>query len=303
MLEREIIRSQIEDGEKLKPTPYVVSEDIGLLLRDWADSQDFVLPRPEFVDGLRTDFRNFMSQVFEGFEQVPEAELSDGLRRIVEETGLFPVSFDRVYYRTEPGLEITRLVDEAGQDKGLGRRASNPILLGQFRKLREEGIREVLLVDDVVFTGDMIKRTGRLLERMGIRVPVVCAGIVITEGIEQLNGFGQEVKCVREYKEVIDEICERDFYPGVPMCGRSLVGEENVGVPYILPFGNPGKWASIPIEWQKPFSRFCLEQTIKLFEEIERGSRRVVQCQDLERKVLSLPRDETRFIDALRQFL
>ncbi len=304
MLERERIQTQIEDGEEIKPYPYVVSEDIGLLLPDWANSQGFTLPRPEFIDGLRSDFKNFMSQVFQGFEQVPEVELSDGLRRKVEETGLFPISFDKVYYRTEIGLEITRLVDEEGQDKGLGRRkVDNSTLLLQFKRLRETGIREALLVDDVLFTGDMIRRIVRLLERMGIKVPIVCVGIAITEGITRLNDCVREVRCVRKFDKVIDEICERDFYPGVPMCGRSLIGEENVGVPYILPFGNPGRWASIPIDWQRPFSRFCLEQTIRLFEEIEKVSGKTVQCQNLERKVLFLPRDESRFVDALRQLL
>jgi len=192
-------------------------------------------------------------------------------------------------------------VESSGQDRGLGGRVGTPGLLGQFRALKEAGVNEVVLVDDVIFTGDLIKRTGKLLEKMGIKVPIVCAGIGITEGIEQLNGFGKEVSCVREYKEVIDEICERDFYPGVPMCGRSLQGDENVGVPYILPFGNPGKWASIPSEWQEPLSRFCVGQTIRLFEAIEAKSNKVVQCRDLERKVDSLPRDETRFVDALRQ--
>lgn len=302
MLERENGQIKLET-ELAKPTPYVVSEDINLLLGNWAEERGFIMPKEEFFDEFRAAFKDTMSRVFDSFELVPERELSEGMTDIVNRSGLLPVSFDRVYFRTEPGLEITRLVDEAGQDKGLGRRADNPALLKQFRRLREGGIKEVILVDDVIFTGDMIRRAGNLIERMGVKVPVVCAGIGISEGIEQLNGFGQEVRCVREYEQVVDEICERDFYPGIPMCGRSLEGNENVGVPYILPFGNPGKWASIPVEWQEPLSRFCIQQTIKLFEEVEQASGKPIRCQDLERKMFLLPRDETRFVTALERLL
>lgn len=70
--------------------------------------------------------------------------------------------------------------------------------------------------------------------------------------------------------------------------------------PYILPFGNPGEWASIPKDRQVPFSRFCLSQTEKLFEGIERASGKSVTCKDLTRGVVGLPRDDTRFVDALR---
>lgn len=300
MLERENIRRP-EVVEIPKPTPYVVSEDVNLLLQGWAGQRGFSLPEPEFFTELRSEFKSYMGQVFDGFELVPENELLEGIRKRVEESGLLPVSLDRVYFRSEPSLDITRLVEDSGQDRGLGGRVGTPSLLRQFRALKESGVNEVVLVDDVIFTGDLIKRTGKLLKKMGIRVPMVCAGIGITEGIEQLNGFGQEVSCVREYKEVVDEICERDFYPGVPMCGRSLKGNENVGVPYILPFGNPGKWASISTEWQEPLSSFCIGQTVRLFEAIEEASGRVVECRDLDRKVNSLPKDETRFADALKQ--
>lgn len=298
---KEILSGQSEIKEAVDQRPYVVSEDIRLLLQNWAEQRGFNLPTSEFFTDFRGEFKSYLEQIFDGFELVPEIELLEGITERVRASGLPAVSFDRVYFRSQPSLDITRLVEENGQDKGLGRRAGTTNLLRQFRSLKEQGIREVVLVDDVIFTGGLIKRAGKLLEKMGIRVPKVCAGIGIAEGIEQLNGFGQEVSCVREYEEVVDEICERDFYPGVPMGGRSLEGNENVGVPYILPFGNLGKWASIPGEWQGPFSRFCLIQTIKLFEAIEESSGRVVRCRDLERKVISLPGDKTRFVDALKQ--
>lgn len=280
--------------------PYVVSADIQLLLNQWATQNNFVLPGIDFMSGLRNGFSVFMQDIFPSFEFVPEAELSKGITRLVSESGLTPVSLDRAYLHVATHLDIARFVDNTGRDCGLGPRPDAPPLLRQFRNLKEAGLREVVLVDDVVFTGELIERIIHCLSRMGVLVPLVCAGIGITEGIRRINQSRREVRCVRRYNEVIDEVCERDFYPGVPFSGRLLVRDENAGVPYLLPFGNPGKWASIPSEWQVPLSKFCIGQTIRLFEEIERYSNRIVSCAELGRMVTTLPRDGTRFVDVLR---
>jgi hypothetical protein len=112
-----------------------------------------------------------------------------------------------------------------------------------------------------------------------------------------------EVRSVHYFDSVVDEVCERDFYPGVLLSGRTLYGSENVGLPYLLPFGDPVNWASIPEEKKYAFSEFCLNQTIKIFEEIELSSGRPVLCRDLERNIFSIPADGIRFVDALKQKL
>lgn len=279
--------------------PYVVSEDISLLLERWANKNDFVLPNANFFSGLRKDFNEYFCNIFDKFELVPEKEITDGLKEIVDKSGLFPVTLDRTYYLSKLSLDITRCVDNNGQNKGLGRRKDSPLLLQQFKNLKSSGIKEVTLIDDVIFSGDLIRRVGNLLENIGIKVPTICAGIAIKEGVDQLNGFGKNVKFVREYRVVLDEVCERDFYPGVPLCGRSLISKNNISVPYILPFGNLNKWASIPKKFEIPLSRFCINQTKKLFEAIEKKSNKIVKCSDLPRSVIGLPYDETRFIDAI----
>jgi hypothetical protein len=289
-----------ELGEQPRPNPYVVSEDISLLLSRWAGERGFNLPNKNFFEQLRNRFKGVFGQVFSNFELVSESELTVGMNEIVRNTGLYPISLDRVYFRSNSALDITRMVDTDGQDRGLGRRIDSPTILEQFRKLQSTGIKEVVVVDDVVFSGDLIRRVGDGLIRMGIEAPIICVGIGITEGVNKLNSYGKDVRCVKQYPKVIDEICERDFYPGVPLCGRTLTGEKNLGVPYILPFGKPGRWASIPPEAEMPISRFCLEQTTELFQEIEEASKRYVRCCDLDRGVIGLPQDETRFLDALR---
>src|SRR3989344_5866861 len=280
--------------------PYVVSADIQLLVKEWAFRSGFPPPGRGFMSELRKEFDLFMRGIFPSFELVPEVELADGLAMLVARTGLPPISLDSVYFRSADQLDIARYVDANGNDRGLGRRHGTPPLFQQFKKIAETGVREAVLVDDVIFTGELLERIIHCLSRVGVRAPVVCAGIGIGEGVSRINHTQREVRCVRIYEEVIDEICERDFYPGVPFAGRSLARDGASGVPYLLPFGNPGKWASIPREWEWRFSEFCLGQTIWLFEEIERRSNRIVACSDLDRAVIGLPRDSTRFVDALR---
>lgn len=303
MTERFADQSFIEYKDRQNVTPYVVSEDIYILTQQWANRNGYVLPRPEFFIELRSDFTIYMKRIFPSFELVSEEEVSSGLKELVDSSGLYPVSLDRVYYPSQAKIDITRIVNSQGQDRGFGRRADSPLLLQQFRELRSLGLKEVALVDDVIFTGDLLKRVSSLLERTGIRVPIIFAGIGIGEGIKLLGNSGRQIQCVRTYPEVIDEICERDFYPGVPLSGRLVAERDNVGAPYILPFGNPGRWASIPEDWQQAFSRFCIGQSIKIFEEIEKASDREILCSNLDRKVISMPRDNTRFVTALRQLL
>lgn len=299
----ETLSFQPELKEAVDSRPYVVSGDIKILLSRWAEQSGFKLPSDEFFKKIRDDFGLFMTQVFPGFEFVTEEVLREGLNSLVKKDGLYPLSLDRVYCLSDLCIDIARQVDINGNDKGLGRRANSPYLLEQFRKLKASGVKEVSIIDDVVFSGDVIVRLGKALNMAGMRVKTIYAGIGIMEGINLIKGSGYEVECVRTYDSVIDEICERDFYPGVPLSGRLIDPENNIGAPYILPFGNPNKWASIPEKWQVPFSIFCMSQTIKLFEEIEKMSQKTVTCLDVGRKVINLPNDKTGFIDALNKSL
>ena len=287
-----------EKKEIEKQSPYVVSEDIGILMQKWAKERDFNLPNKVFFGQLRLEFSQFMTQIFPKFESVSESALSNGLKELVERTELFPISLDRVYYQSNPGIDISRLVDMDGKDKGLGRRRDSSPLLSQFRKLREHGIKKAVLVDDVVFSGSLIERITNVLSGVGVEIPIICAGIAIKEGVDILTKLGKELHAVKTYDKVIDEI-KPDFEGNFLL----LNSRGNVGIPYILPFGNPGEWASIPEVWQKPFSQFCLRQSIKLFEEIENSSETDIYCSDLDRKVIYLPNDKTRFVSCLKKLL
>lgn len=278
--------------------PYVVSADLSLVLQSWAKRNCYTLPSTEFFDQIRDELSYLMRRIFPSFEIVPELEIRNGLRSLINQSGLYPVSLDKVYVECSSNLEITRGVDSENKDQGLFHRTGAPLLRNQLRSL--SGLKEVVLVDDVVYSGSLVDRVIRCLSYYGVRVPLVCAGIGISEGLRRINSE-REIRCVRTYEEVIDEVCERDFFPGVPYCGRLLIGHSNVGVPYILPFGNPRSWASIPEESTVPLSKKCIELTRRLFEEIESCSNRPILCSNLDRTVPGIEPSPQRFVEALRQ--
>src|SRR5581483_387016 len=203
------------------------------------------------------------------------------------------------YLATENQLTMTRTVDSTGQDRGLRRRDNSPTLLRQVRSLNKLKSEEIALFDDVGFSGDMLVKLVSILSKMEISVSTVFLGIGIGEALEKLRQSKIDVQTVRSYQDVIDEICERDFYLGVPQSGRTYANDPTKGFPYILPFGNPEKWASIPTENQLEFSLFCIQQSIDLFEAIERKSGRIVRCSDIQKKIVGMPEGEQRFVDEL----
>jgi hypothetical protein len=156
-------------------------------------------------------------------------------------------------------------------------------------KIRQAGINKVCLVDDVIFSGSLIERVIKLLSYIGVEVAAVRAGVGIGEGMKRISNLNYSVTCLKEYEAVTDEVCERDFYLGIPYSGRSLINGGNIGMPYILPFGKPEKWASVPNLVQNSFSEFCIKQSIVLFEAVQESSKRTICCSEIDRKVIGQP--------------
>ncbi len=94
-------------------------------------------------------------------------------------------------------------------------------------------------------------------------------------------------------EDVIDQICERDFYFGIAGSGISVRTSTNiVKAPYFLPFGNPVKRASIPIESATYFSNSCITRSILLWQEIEMLSNRKLYIKDLPEQIQNTNQDE-----------
>ena len=94
-------------------------------------------------------------------------------------------------------------------------------------------------------------------------------------------------------ENVIDQICERDFYFGIAGSGISVRTSTNiVKAPYFLPFGNPIKRASIPVDSATYFSNSCITRSILLWQEIERLSSKKLYIKDLPEEIQNTNQEE-----------
>ncbi|MDP3964884.1 MAG: hypothetical protein Q8Q20_04515 [bacterium] len=300
--------------------PYVVSGDAELLLGRWAEEKGFTIPPTEHFAEKREGLLDALCRIFPVVEWISAEKLSSTIRGLVGKIE-FPidevppdcefidygnmaiVSMTRSHWTSQYHIDVSRSVNQEGNDVGSFHRAGSAALDIQYQSLAQQGITDVVLVDDVVFSGGQACQVIEGLKRHKIRVRAMIAGIWIDEGWKRVHQ--QQVRTLASvcYKNLIDEVCERDFIPGTPLCGRSLAHDGNAGFPYILPFGRPGDWASIPDSHLVSFSRTCLEISIDLFREIEKCSGREVQCRDLERQVVGLPSGTERFVDELQKSL
>jgi hypothetical protein len=285
----------------------VVSADIYSLLSEWAESIGFMLPDKSFFKYLRTDFVAQMKSIFGSFVFLEENILQDHVKNTIK--NFDPkrpiISLDRSYYNSVHSIQLTRKVQRNELDEwvniGIHGRFGMPSLNSQIESLAKKVRGDVILFDDVIFEGLLMEEVILGLARADIIVSTVYAPVGIRTGVERVKSLVKEVRCEYYFDSVIDEVCERDFYPGAPFSGRTVAHTHNVGVPYIYPFGDPLKWASIPEEKANEFSIFCLNQTKRLFSEIEKVSMRSIKCGDLSRGVYSLTDPNKRFVNELER--
>jgi hypothetical protein len=289
--------------------PYVVSGDIQGLVGTWAQQKGFTLPPPDYFAGARERMAQHMKSMFPRFEYVPEDEMRDGIRTRAEKYGLPVISLDAVYFTARPQdayMSLTRTVhkDDVSIDRGLRVRQGDESFLKQVTAVAGKFAgKEIVLVDDVVFSGSLVLRIMDVLQARGITVKALVAGVGIQDGLDKIQSANPalSIDCVRTYPKVIDQVCERDFFPGALFSGRSVADDERgTGVPYLGIGGLPEQWASIPQDKVASFTRFCIGETAQLFQAIEAASGKSVLCSDITRPVIGFPTDETPFVDALR---
>lgn len=154
--------------------------------------------------------------------------------------------------------------------------------------LKSIGESNIVLADDVVFSGSVLKTIIELFRLNNIEVVGISTCIAKEEAY---NYFAYTLKegIKTGYlmtEDVIDQICERDFYFGIAGSGISvLTNAEVVKAPYFLPFGNPIDRASIPKYYEEYFSKSCINRSIVLWKEIEILSKRKILIKDLPEKI------------------
>jgi hypothetical protein len=280
--------------------PYVVSADVAGVMGRWATDNGYTVPSQEFFNGMTERLADRL-RVTTGVpvEIVSQREMYDGMDKLVSESPYPVISLDRAYFADGHAgissfLDVTRAVREEYDARGdrkfvsagdLVPRPGQPSLEEQIEALRSDVVSPIAIVDDVIFTGEGMVKLAEKLAEVGRPVALVIAGIGIEGGLEKLREAGIDVQCVRTYQDVMDEVCERDFLAGVPMSGRTVLGEDGLhwSAPYFGPYGNAEGWASIPSDAVREFSRFCLAQSLSLWEEVERQSGRVIPSNAVPR--------------------
>ncbi len=296
-------------------THYVVSEDVDMLITRWCLEKNLLPPSDELYVDMRAKMKGFLQDIFAKVTFVNSQEIRNGLLESVaahRAVGLTVISLERAYLEdseVDGRIELTRTVDGDGDDVLVSaKRNSCPVpKLQQFSRLRDKNIA---LIDDVVFSGKTLEGTIGQLHHYHTNVHAVTAAIGVKSGVDYLNKArfcvtGQPehmaVHCLEEFDGVSDQVCERDFYPGVPYSGREHFTYDNASFPYVLPFGKPQRWASIPEKEAVQFSCLCIDNAVALFEEIERVNNMTISCQFVPRPVFGSPNDGTRFADFLKE--
>lgn len=296
-------------------THYVVSEDVDMLIARWCFKANLVSPNEDFYVSPRAKMKDFLQDIFAKVTFVNSQEIRNGLLASVaahKKAGLTVISLERAYledWEVDGHIELTRTVDGDCNDILVPAKRNSCIVpkLQQFSQLRDKNIA---LIDDVVFSGKTLVSTISQLHHYHTNVHAVTAAIGVKSGVDYLNKTrfcvtGQPeqmaVHCLEEFDGVSDQVCERDFYPGVPYSGREHFTYDNMSFPYVLPFGKPQKWASIPEKEVKQFSCLCIDNTIAFFEEIERANNMTISCSSVPRPVFGSPKDGTRFVSFLNE--
>lgn len=285
--------------------PYVVSADGFELMHRWAEKAGYKLPSEAYFRDYTMALETALTEATGvDVEVINHTELKYGLELLTSQSAYPVISLDRAYLNGSPNvvghIDITRAVDPELNDVGLYHRPGTPSLHEQLEQFRTSEPSAVILADDVIFTGESIVKLAQRLKYVGRPVVGVIAGIGVKGGVDTIEAAGIETTCVRSYNSVTDEVCQRDFLAAIPYSGRTVVDKNSDyhtlwSAPYLKPFGDPEKWASIPSDRVKEFSKFCLEHSISLWREVSDHS-------GIDIPVLAVPRP-LRGMDGRRELV
>ena len=187
--------------------------------------------------------------------------------------GIPIVTLDKIYIKPDEEniyfLDCTRI---SGTNDIVSRKSESLNL--QFERLGKVlKDKKIILADDVVFSGSVLKNIINRFNNLGIETIEIIASICSNDAYNFFNNnlkYGIRVNYLMS-DDVIDQICERDFYFGIAGSGIMIKNNERLlKAPYFKPYGNPNERASIPLEYEKFCSYGCLERSAYLWEEIDK---------------------------------
>ena len=195
------------------------------------------------------------------------------------------VTLDKIYLNPDEKniffLDCTRV---NGSNEIISRKKED--LDFQIRRISNSLIsKQIILADDVVFSGSVLRNIIKRFSDYGIEVVGVISSISSKTGYDYFNNklrYGIKTKFLMS-DDVIDQICERDFYFGIAGSGIMISTCDGLfKAPYFKPYGNPCERASIPEKYERFFSRGCLERSLYLWENMDKS-------REIEKKMIELP--------------
>ena len=201
--------------------------------------------------------------------------------------GIPIISLDRIYLTVDNNniyfIDCTRLDQSSSLVSRLNYNDKNSVerqVIFLAKALINNGQREIILADDVVFSGNVLKSLIEMFKQNGINVVGIRSSITTIDSFEYFNkklSLGLKSGFILE-KDVIDQICERDFYFGIVGSGI-LVRKQDGNVyksPYFSPYGDAVTRASIPSIYEKEFSQGCLYRSLLLWNAAQKMSEKEI---------------------------
>ncbi len=298
----------------------IISEDIDLILNgnnalgySYKD-KGIIVPSKKFIEGLRENFYKLCRETY-GTDVigVKESEMKESLEDLIKDViDKYPiVSMDEIYIKPDNeniySLDVTRLTgssDLVTRKNPLDKNGVQKEVLKIAKELIQSGKDEIILLDDVIFSGSVVATISKFFKECGINVVGAISSISSNEAYEKFSNLKEKVKCGYLMKDdVIDEICERDFYYGIAQSGMAKEEDGKIyKAPYFLPFGDPVARASVPKDKAKYFSNELVKLSIDLWDETNRLSNREIMNYELPERILNTNENES-VIKTLRKVL
>lgn len=277
---------------------YLLTLDLPYMVR--AYEQVGLKTNPTLINDLGLRLTDRVRQIFPHLEVIvlDLGEIKQGIHRLLEKSkrlhpGAVVITTNRFLcpktscdaWERACCLEINRIVDENGESIGLGPRPWHEPTTTQVRRIANFSVqRSTIILEDGSWSGKTVAQLIAECQEAGIEVADVICGIMFEKGYAHIreSGYHRDISWVNFQEQCLDWMPDHDFYPFMPSCGR-VVGQHHhehgfmptqvngfsLAYPYILPYGKPKEWASIPEESMVEFSIGCLADTIALFEDLE----------------------------------
>ncbi len=277
----------------IETPPFVLSQDVFLLMQRWAIDKNRKIPSSFYFKNQTQQIIDELTQIFPNVVLVESQTIVEHFNANITQNAAV-VSLDRAY---TPFIENTnnvlyldqcRGLDVAGLTVSVQRPESDDVVWSKSILEKER----ITFVDDVIFGGDAMIQAINFIGHE--KIDKIVVGVTTRAGKEKVeNQSDIPVETAYLFDTLLDEVCERDFILGTPLCGRPVFMNETrsyfLGTrPYVLPYGNPVSWASVPQDKAETFSAACRQITGKMWLEVGRLNGMTICNNDLPRPLAEL---------------